>query len=153
MKILKNLIIVLLVIVSFAQCKKEDNVIDYREVFCGNFLFKTITGWETIDNTGNSYTTEFYSTITMVENTDSLILIKYKSGENTLHCGTYNYGSSIGPIIKPDGKLVFDINTECPHTIFIGFFVGTDSIEIEIKEYSLGGIDYQKISGVRKNTR
>ncbi len=149
---MKNIIIIILLLVGLTQCKKEEKPIDYREKFCGDFLFKTITGWETISNTGNSYTTEFYSSITKVDGNDSLVFIQYKSDNNTVHCGDYYYGSSIEAVIKPNGKLVFEINFEdCPHTSFNGFFIGTDSIEITITEYSLGGKDFQKIFGYRKN--
>jgi len=134
------------------SCEKEKEPVDYREAFCGNFFFETIYGWETISNTGNSDTVEFYSNITKVANTDSVILIQYKPGENMMNCGDYSYGSSIEVIITTDGDLVFDINHEvCPHTILNGFFIGVDSIQVDITEYSLGGKEFQIISGYRIN--
>jgi len=136
----------------FTNCEKEEEKEGYREAFCGDFFFETIQGWETISNTGNSDTIEFYSSIRMVDNTDSLILIQYKPGDNISKCGNLSYGSSIEAIINGDGELVFDINYElCPHTIFNGFFIGVDSIQVDITEYALGGKVFQKISGYRKN--
>ena len=155
---MKNVTILIVLFIVFTQCKKKEIVqvqpleVDYRDSFCGKFSFTTISGWETISNTSSVDTTTFKSIISKIGNTDSLIIIKYKTGNNTAGCGEYSWGTNIKALVRPNGKLVYDIGSpECPNTRFEGHYLQKDSLEIAITtRVQIGGQYFDRILGTRR---
>lgn len=157
---MKNYTLVILLLIGFTQCKKEETpqvqtpiltpLNDYRDSFCGDFSFTTITGWETISNTSSADTSTFQSTVSKVANSDSLVVIHYKSGTNLHSCGDFDWGANIEVLLRPNGDLVNIKSSECPHTIMVGNYFQSDSIYTSITRYAQGGRDFDKISGVRE---
>ena len=113
MKIPRNSLILVFLILLLCNCKKKENaspVADYRDIYCGNWFFTTISGDSTASKTWIPFDTIFFNG-TIIKNTssDSLIDIQFDSIRTlTMY--------KISPKVDKSGILSY--------TIYSGFFQG-----------------------------
>ncbi len=142
MKFLKNILFILFLALLFSTCKKsknEETILDYRDKYCGNWFFTTISG----DSSGYGYwipfdTIYFNGTIVKSLLSDSIIDIQYDSIRPLI-----DY--RISPKIELNGNLSFSFSS--------GFFLGKiylqNIIHLQMLQglYMSGGNSY-----IRKTT-
>ena len=138
----------------FYQCEKTDNkvneVIDYRDKFCGDFSFSVIDWVYCINSPRSENTTRYLGKIVKVTNSDSQVLISYKNGRNGRICsGDSLYGSYIIPKIDSIGKLDYKIKCAA-NSGFTGYFADNDTVKIYITGGGMGCNSGQKIIGIKQ---
>jgi hypothetical protein len=145
-KVSIRIFLILIVTICFWGCKKNDNkesIVDYRDNYCGNWLFTTINGDSTGSGTWIPFDTIVYNGIIIKSSlSDSIVEIQYDSIKPL---GDYK----INPKVNSNGLLSF--------TISGGFFKGNielkNLIQLNMVQgyYMSGCASYlQKTSGIKK---
>jgi len=147
--------IIILSTIFFATtcCDKDNQVIDYRTPFTGNFSFISYSYNSAFGLHPIYHDTIVYQGSINVDNEkDNVIIINYRppdSGGYTCN-GIKIYGSSINPLIMSNGALdMTNISNFC-RIRFSGSFQSKDSLYFEVSHSSVGGMWGQVVTGKRK---
>jgi len=128
------------------QCK-----IDYRQKFIGQFDF--FSYYWTVCMGEKSYcdTQLFIGSISIIENSDNLIQIRYREGKQTTICGEDSvFGAHIEPQINQIGVLSYPRVLKCSNqSYFDGKYSHIDSIYISIGSGGQAWQHGQFIKGTR----
>ena len=111
--------------------------IDYRLKYTGDFEFFSYNIRNNYIEVINSDTMIFIGNISIIEGTDSLIQINYRSGDLFTYCIN---GVTIRPNINPDGKLRSPEIENCTASHFWGEYYGHDSLSMSISIYLSEGL-------------
>jgi hypothetical protein len=148
-----KIIIVFTILFATTDCDKDNQVIDYRTPFIGNFSFISYSFNSAFGLSPHYYDTIVYQGSIDIDNEkDNVIIINYRppdSGGYTCD-GIKIYGSSLKSLIMYNGTLDgINISNFC-RTSFTGSFPSKDSLHFEVSHSSVGGMWGQVVTGKRK---
>lgn len=156
---MKQIIIVLLLLV-FTSCQKEEQLTDYRKKYIGEYAFVVCNylGIETTDSIGtNSLYSRVYDTIEFVGVIDAFETDKLKI-EFSKNTSDPNFDCSLPlqiygrlyPTIVDSCKMDYpEVAISCNRSWFNGKFINADSVYINIGSEALMGTSELTIYGNR----
>lgn len=137
-------------------CENEVPVVDYRNYYCGNFIFSSYSYTIiTMYNYFHYYDTILYEgTILPDMDDDKAIIINYRP-ENSVGGSCNNtevYGNQIIILLSKSGNFYYpNLSSLCGggQSHFYGTFIGMDSLYFDVGLRSIGRSLGQKVSGKR----
>lgn len=138
------LMLLLLLPMFFVSCEVEDAPIvvpeppstpidDYRSGYCGDFIFESFYRTKSVGQYNDRPIVRYGGYISIVEGTDSTLMVRYRSGLPIFSCNTTgnSFGSYITPILHHDGRLSYEF-IYWETSMFSGEFHGLDSIQMVV---------------------
>lgn len=142
--------------ILLTSCKKDVPVpdsspavkVDYRLSYIGSFHFFSYQISTSMGQNNSNDTVYYDGTISIIPSTDSLLLIRYRAGNQTTICsGDSIFGAYIKPSLDQSGVLKFPEVRNCSNQSgFSGHFIGHDSLAFNVGS---GGLGYQYTQVVR----
>lgn len=115
---------------------KTSTVNDYRDRFCGNFIFRVIN-WRTWDFRDTAF---YHGYVAKTGIPDTLLFIRYSdSGNMVLYCDSI-FGSYFEPVIRSSGELLYPRLNQCSllwYPTFNGLFYSNDSLSFSFNQWHL----------------
>lgn len=149
-----NSITVITILFTTIGCEKDNQDIDYRIPFIGNFSFVSYSYTKHFGLYDSGDTIVFQGSIDLDNEKDSVIIINYRppDSEGWICNGKKIYGSKITPFIHVNGYLNYPNSYDfcVSRTRFSGSFYSTDSLYFDISNISVGGRWGHVVSGTRK---